>query len=245
MFLPFRDENKNKVIPFITIILILLNVIIYIVIKFSIPEKLLSSIYMAYGTISYELIRLESAEKLLNFTRAFPFYFTILTSIFIHSSPMHLIGNMLFLWIFGKRIEENLGKIGFIIFYIICAIISSYVNALANYFNIIPQLMIGGEFIPSIGASGVVASCMGAYLIKYPKAVIDVLFIFFIIRIRAYWFLGIWILTQVLSVMPIGGETLENTAWFSHIGGFAAGIVLIKVIDLIKNAFRKNKETSS
>jgi membrane associated rhomboid family serine protease len=87
------------------------------------------------------------------------------------------------------------------------------------------MFLVYGKFTPSIGASGVIAGCMGAYLIKYPKSIIDILFVVFVLRIRAYWFLVIWIFTQILSVLPIGGATENKLLGNAHIGGFVGGIL--------------------
>ncbi|MFW5799291.1 MAG: rhomboid family intramembrane serine protease [Spirochaetota bacterium] len=239
MFIPFHDEIKNRNIPYATIITIIINIVIFLLLLTLSKENLIQ-VYKIFGTIPYELINFKSAENIINFNREFPFFLTLITSSFIHGSPMHLIGNMLFLWIFGKRIEDDLGIILFIVFFISLGIASSYINAFTGYFELLPHYIVSSEFTPTIGASGVIAGLMGAYLLKHPKAVIDILFIFFIIRIRAYWFLVIWIFTQILSILPMGGETANNTAWFSHIGGFFFGLLLIYIIDRSRRNINKN-----
>ncbi len=236
MFIPFRDENKNHIIPYTTIILIIVNAIIYMLMFLLIKEENLIYYYRVFGSIPYELIEFKSAESIINISRSFPFFLTPITSLFLHSTPMHLIGNMLYLWIFGKRIEDYLGSVKFIIFYIICGIFASYFHAFINYYGFLPEILKSNPFTPAIGASGVIAGCMGAYLIKYPKSIIDFLFIFLVLRIRAYWFLFFWIVGQLLNVaLPMGGAYENNTAWFAHIGGFISGAIMILLFSKLFN----------
>jgi membrane associated rhomboid family serine protease len=237
MFIPFRDENKNHIIPYATIIIIFINIIVYLLMFLLIQEEHLIHYYRIFGSIPYEMIEFKSAESVLDFVRPFPFFFTLVTSLFIHSTPMHLIGNMLYLWIFGKRIEDYLGSLRFILFFLISGIIASYAHALINYYGfLLPEILQSSPYTPAIGASGVIAACMGAYLIKFPKSIIDFLFIFIVLRIRAYWFLIFWIFGQIISVaMPMGGATENNTAWFAHIGGFVGGIGLVMLFGWIFN----------
>ncbi len=244
MFIPFRDENindevnKNK-IPFVTIALISINVALFIIKVVLIPSNSYGAFYRILGTIPSELI-----TGIAKVERPFPFFITLFTSIFIHSSWMHLFGNMILLWLFGKRLEKHLGIIKFILFYFLCGIISSYASAISFYYDLLPRFIVSGKDIPTIGASGAISGCMGAYLVRFPKAIIDIIFIFFPIRIRAYWFLGIWIFMQIMNVIPIGGENENNTAWFAHLGGFAGGIIIILIIDGIRAVIKKqNKES--
>lgn len=245
MFIPFRDENiegelnKNK-IPFVTIALIAINLAMFIVKVVLIPSDSFGSLYSVLGTIPSELI-----TGIPKIERPFPFFITLFTSIFVHSNWMHLFGNMILLWLFGKRLEKHLGIVKFIMFYFLCGIISSYASAFALYYDLLPRFIISGKDIPTIGASGAISGCMGAYLVRFPKAIIDIIFIFFPIRIRAYWFLGIWIFMQIMNVIPIGGETENNTAWFAHLGGFAGGIIIILIVDGIRSILKQNKHSNN
>lgn len=220
MFIPLKDENPTSRFPFITIFFIALNIVIFFYQFFS-PQALQYFIFKM-GAIPYELTHFrpvsvviyESQESL---TRLSP-PLTLLTSMFLHGNLFHLFWNMLYLWIFGNNIEDFLGPIRFIIFYIISGFGASLVHIIFN----------PNSQIPVIGASGAIAGVLGAYLILYPRArVLTLVFLFFFIRIMlipAAFFLGLWFLFQVLNI-GIGG----GVAWFAHIGGFLVGIALIKI----------------
>ena len=138
---------------------------------------------------------------------------TIITSLFLHAGWMHLICNMLFLWVFGDNIEDSMGHTRFILFYLICGILATLTHAIVEY----------GSNSPLIGASGAISGVLGAYLVIHPKALIHVLFMNIIpLRLPAIIVLGFWIGLQFLS---LGNE--NGTAWWAHIGGFTAGMILI------------------
>jgi membrane associated rhomboid family serine protease len=151
---------------------------------------------------------------------------TLFTSMFLHGGWMHLIGNMLFLWVFGRNLEDLIGGARFLIFYIVCGAVSGAVQVLAN--PSFPQ--------PTIGASGAIAGVMGAYLIKFPRSQIDtlvLLFVFFTrLAIPAPFYLLFWFGMQFLNGFESIGErnyTGGGVAYFAHIGGFVAGILLIRL----------------
>lgn len=232
MIIPFKDEEKNSGYPVITIVIISLCLIVFTIKQFfiSIPVE---NFYKIFGTIPNDIITFTNSIE-----RPFHPLLTIITTQFIHGDIFHLLGNLLFMWIFGKRIETTYGKPLFVIFFLLLSISSAYTGALANYFDLLPRFIIKGKYIPSIGLSGVVSGYMGAYLVKYPKAIIDILFIFIIVRIRAYWFLIFWIFTQIMSVIPMGALTENNTGWFAHIGGFFTGVILTVIIQLLIKYFK-------
>jgi len=175
---------------------------------------------------TYGLIPLELTKGIaLSPSAPSPIYLTILFSMFMHGGLVHLLGNMLYLWIFGNNVEDYLGKIRFIIFYILSGIFA----ALGQI------LMAPGSRVPMIGASGAIAGVLGAYLILFPRARITTLvfFGFFIrlIKLPAIFVLGLWIIFQLfygLSELSISGGG-AGVAWFAHIGGFLGGIILIKL----------------
>jgi membrane associated rhomboid family serine protease len=144
-------------------------------------------------------------------------YFPIVFSIFLHGGVLHLGFNMLFLWIFGNNVEEAMGHLRFLVFYLICGIA-------ASLFHIVTNL---NSPVPTIGASGAIAGVMGAYIVLYPHArvltLIPLFFYFTLVELPAYIFLGIWFILQLL-MSGGGGEV----AWFAHIGGFIVGLILVK-----------------
>jgi len=211
MFIPLKDDNPTQRFPYVTVFLIALNCLIFFYQVFSIsgPEYLI----IKMGVIPYEITHL---TQIAGVPRISP-PLTLLTSMFLHGSLFHLLGNMLYLWIFGNNIEDRLGTARFILFYFLSGLGASLVHILFNF----------NSTTPVIGASGAIAGILGAYLILFPNArVLTFVFLIFIIRIipiPAAFVLGIWFLGQLLNVGLGGG-----VAWFAHIGGFLLGIVLIK-----------------
>jgi membrane associated rhomboid family serine protease len=153
-----------------------------------------------------------------------PSWLTIYTSMFMHASLLHIGGNMLFLWIFGNNIEDALGKIRFLIFYFVCG-----TAAAAGQILISPN-----SLIPNLGASGAIAGVLGAYLVLYPNArvlTIVPLFFAFLVRLRAWWVLAFWIALQIIQglngLSGPGATAQGGVAYFAHIGGFFAGVLII------------------
>ena len=151
---------------------------------------------------------------------------TLFTSMFLHGGWMHLIGNMLFLWVFGRNLEDLAGGARFLVFYLVCGVVSGVVQVLAN--PSFPQ--------PTIGASGAIAGVMGAYLIKFPRSQIDtlvLLFVFFTrLAVPAPFYLLFWFAMQFLNGFESIGDrnyTGGGVAYFAHVGGFIAGILLIRL----------------
>jgi len=152
---------------------------------------------------------------------------------FIHGGWEHIIGNMLYLYIFGDNVEDALGHFRYLLFYLLCGIAASWAHILFNPHSI----------IPTVGASGAVAGVLGAYLLLYPRAgvltLIPLGFFIRIVRIPAVFVLGFWIILQLLFGVispPLPGEQSGGVAWFAHIGGFFAGMLLAKAL-----ARRQNK----
>ncbi len=240
MLFPIKDYNPTRHVSYTTIVLIIINIIVFI--------------YQAYisdlninvsknAMIPWEITHMKNIQapvgvqienqygypsRILIY-RKIPPVFTLFTSMFMHGSFLHIFGNMLFLWIFGNNIEDYLGKIKFFAFYIFSGLGASIVHILFH----------PNSTVPVIGASGAVSGIMGAYFILFPKTRIRTLvFVFFFITfidIPAFVFLLIWF---VFQFMYVGGEGI---AWLAHVGGFIIGIILIKwwrnkkpVIELIE-----------
>jgi membrane associated rhomboid family serine protease len=210
MFIPLRDDNPTSRFPVVTIGLISVNLLVFFLQAFS-PEGLqLAAI--RFGTIPFEITHLRSLDQALRV----PPLMALFTSMFVHGSLFHLLGNMLYLWIFGNNIEDYLGSFRFLLFYFICGLSASLSQVAA-----MPNLK-----VPMIGASGAVAGVLGAYWILFPRArVMTFLFLFFyitVVPIPAGIVLGIWFFAQILNIGMGGG-----VAWFAHIGGFLAGLALV------------------
>jgi membrane associated rhomboid family serine protease len=144
---------------------------------------------------------------------------TLLTAMFMHGGWMHLFGNMLYLWIFGDNVEDRFGKVGFLIFYLLCGVAAS----MAQY------VVSPGSLVPSLGASGAIAGVLGAYILMFPKAMVDVAIGYNVVALPAIVVLGFWIVLQVFSgvgsIASTGGNE-GGVAYMAHVGGFAAGLVL-------------------
>ncbi|MCP2519800.1 rhomboid family intramembrane serine protease [Candidatus Aminicenantes bacterium AC-335-K20] len=212
MFIPLRDENPTAKFPFITVSLIGANILIFFYQFLSVQG--LKYYIIKMGAVPWAITHLKSS---IFISDIFP-PLTILTSMFIHAGFFHLFGNMLYLWIFGNNIEDFLGHLRFFIFYILSGIGAALTHIIFN----------PNSTKPMVGASGAIAGVLGAYLILYPYARVHTLvFLFFFIRvipIPAGIILSLWFIIQVMNIGLGGG-----IAWFAHIGGFLAGIGLIKV----------------
>jgi membrane associated rhomboid family serine protease len=152
-----------------------------------------------------------------------PVYFTLLTSMFMHGSWMHLAGNMLYLWIFGDNLEHRLGKGRYLAFYLVTGVIASLSHVFSTFFQ--QQ----SSVIPSLGASGAISGVLGGYMLLFPKLKVKALFLYQIIIIPAYIALGVWIGFQIVSGLLSGSGS--GVAYTAHIGGFIAGLLLIKLFD--------------
>src|SRR5512141_1084684 len=212
MFIPLRDDNPASRFPAVTVFLIAVNTAVFFL-QAATPHGL-ELAAVRFGAVPYAITHFRSLQG----AAAFPPLLTLLTSMFLHGSLFHLLGNMLYLWIFGNNIEDRLGPVRFGLFYLVCGVAASLTHVLFE----------PGSRIPMIGASGAIAGVLGAYWIVFPRARVKtfIFLIFYIdvVAIPAGIVLGIWFLLQILNVGMGGG-----VAWFAHIGGFLAGILLIRL----------------
>jgi len=210
----------------LTVLLIAANIAVFIFQYLIAPQS--EALSMNYGMIPWEITHFQSAAlelqdqfgRVVYFQRETAPVFTLFSSLFIHGGFMHLLGNMLFLWIFGNNIEDRLGKIRFLLFYLICGLGASLVHT----------LFYPASKIPVIGASGAISGIMGAYLLLFPKARIRTLVFLFIlvtfVDVPAALFLIIWFLFQFAYAGGGGG----GIAWMAHVGGFIIGLILIRIM---------------
>jgi membrane associated rhomboid family serine protease len=217
MFLPLKDENPTVNKPVVTVAIIVINclVFLYSILK---SAKGFQIFMYQYGLIPYELVHM--TEITPQFSA--PILLTPFTSMFIHGGWLHIGGNMLFLWIFGNNIEDQLGPIKFILFYI-----ASGLAAVVLFVVFSPN-----SEVPMIGASGAIAGVLGAYLYLFPRArVLTVMWIFFfirIVRLPASFMLGFWFIYQLfMSITSAGGG---GVAWLAHVGGFGFGYVWFRFV---------------
>ena len=219
MFIPLHDTNPLKKIsfPYVTVALIVLNVGIYVVLQTGWFIPLEDENLTAFAVVPTQFLASTGGDSsvLASGGVLVPERLTLVTYMFLHGGWIHLIGNMLFLWVFGDNIEDAMGHMRFIMFYPMCGIFA----ALAHTY------MLPHSDLPLIGASGAVAGVISAYLILHPKVKVWVLALWRIpIRITAAWALGIWILAQFANLFFASEEAV---AWWAHLGGLLAGAVLI------------------
>jgi len=223
--IPLRDENPTLSPPHVTRFLILVNVIVFLVIWLSDYITLLSGFqFMAleeaiwkYGMIPADII---SGKRL----------YTLFTSMFLHGGLIHLLGNMLYLHIFGDNIEYAFGRGRYLAFYLLCGIVASVTHIL----SITATGATEGLLVPAVGASGAISGVLGAYLLLYPRArVLTVVLVYwiYITRIPAVFFLGFWFIFQLLEgVLTLGLGMPSGVAVWAHIGGFLAGVALAPIL---------------
>ena len=227
---PLRDDNPTLLTPVITIALILVNVVVWMYLQGAgMSEDLLANSVCKFGSIPAEITGnlggyqgVQLAEELAPCEFGGLRWAALLTSMFMHGGWLHLIGNMWFLWLFGNNVEDSMGHLRFLFFYIMTGL----VGALAHIFTDPDSL------IPTVGASGAISGVMGAYLLLYPRIKIETLFILFvfikIIPVPAWFVLGEWFALQLLSgytAPAVGG----GVAFWAHIGGFVAGLIAIRL----------------
>lgn len=218
MFFPIHDENKLRSIRFqyMTVALIAINVLVF----FLEVSGMQNAVIASFAVVPRELFEVSVvggvAPSAID-TIAVPEAYTLLTYMFLHdnSNPLHLIGNMVFLWVFGDNVEDAVGHVKFVIFYLLCGVAAGLVQS----------LMSPASEAPLIGASGAVAGVIAAYLMLHPRVMVwGMVFKVIPLRITAAAALGLWIAYQFVMVL-VPSET--GIAWWAHIGGLAAGAILI------------------
>jgi membrane associated rhomboid family serine protease len=227
MFLPLKDINPTRRRPVVTYTLIAVNAAVFIY-QLSLGTQLGAAFVGSYGATPYEITRMTdlvgptaAGPRITHYPGPHPVIWTLFTSMFIHGGFAHLAGNMLFLWIFGNNIEDVLGPLRFIAFYLVSGLAAHALHIASN----------PSSTIPTIGASGAISGLLGAYLIVYPRArILTLVFLGFFVRIAvlpAFVIIIYWFLVQfILGLLSLGGEG-GGVAWFAHVGGFLAGIALI------------------
>jgi len=222
--IPIRDDTPRFSAPFITYFIIALNTLVFLF-ELSVNEQgrgALNGLIYHFGVVPLRFDHILAAWPASSLTGLF---LPILSSMFLHASWLHLIGNMWFLWIFGDNIEDYLGHFSYLLFYLVCGFAAAITHILLN----------AGSRTPSVGASGAIAGVMGAYFVLYPRARVMMWFppIFFF-HLPAWLVLGYWFFMQFLSGAATSiaetSQTNGGIAFWAHVGGFVAGVVLIKVL---------------
>jgi membrane associated rhomboid family serine protease len=212
--LPIGDENDHAGVAFVTIALIVLNVVAFLN-EVNRPEEAVQAFIFAWGVVPREYALGGDLPPYI----PYPFWSTLFTSMFLHGGWGHLGGNMLFLWVFGDNIEHRLGHVRFLLFYLGTGLAASFAHIIFNT----------SSAIPAVGASGAISGVLGGYLLLFPRNQVYVLTWGGVMAVPAIFMLGLWILTQFISgvgAMATTAQTGGGVAYMAHIGGFVAGLAL-------------------
>jgi membrane associated rhomboid family serine protease len=235
---PIGDDNSDRTItPYVNYVIIALNIIVFVFFQGLSGDNPFT---YSYSTVPGEIL---SGHDIITDPQVYvdpntgqrftvpglgptpiPVYFTLITSMFMHGGIAHIAGNMLYLWIFGDNIENALGHRRYLFFYLLCGIIASLSHVLATKF------LGQNPLVPSLGASGAISGVLGAYILLFPRRRVTMFFVRFITHVSAFWAIGIWIVFQIISGLGmLGGSDTGGVAYAAHIGGFLAGLLLVKL----------------
>lgn len=212
--IPYRDHNPSATTPIFTILLILINVGVFLLELLVFASGAEAAFFDTYAIIPAQLLTSPISEG-----------FTVITAMFLHGGWAHLLGNMLYLWIFGDNIEAALGRGRFLVFYLLSGLAATFAQVLIDPFSA----------VPNIGASGAIAGVLGAYLALYPRARVDTLIpvglgFMRTVALPALYVLGFWFVYQLIIGVGSLGQMGGGVAYFAHIGGFAAGYLMMQIL---------------
>ena len=231
MLLPIGDDNTGRTTtPYVVYALVAINVFVFII------QYLSPSFTYAYAAVPYEITHgtdlvtpvAVPGGVIPQMPGPVPIQLTLLTSMFMHGGLMHIGGNMLFLWIFGDNVEDNFGHLRFLIFYLVCGLVASFA-----------QIAISPDSkIPTLGASGAIAGVLGAYIVLFPhnrvRSLLPLGFFWTTVELPALVVIGLWIVLQFFSQVAAIADTAQTrgggVAYMAHIGGFAAGFILVLLL---------------
>jgi membrane associated rhomboid family serine protease len=216
--IPLRDNIPSHRTPVVTVGLIAANILVYVSQLMLPPQEAVQFIHL------YGLIPLEISGGDLLVPHPVPLYATVFTSMFVHGGLFHLGGNMLYLWIFGDNVEDRIGRLKFLVFYLLSGLAAAAAQIWTDPVSKIPM----------VGASGAISGVLGAYLFLFPHArvltLIPLGFFYRLVEVPALIVLGFWIIVQVLNGVGTLGVQVGGVAWFAHIGGFVAGLGMVVLL---------------
>jgi len=220
--IPLKDMSPRRSVPVVTILLIVANVLVFLH-QVSLPERAADAFIMHYGLVPAKISAALAGSHHVTMVDAL---LPLFTCMFLHGGWLHIIGNMLFLWVFGGNVEDRLGPVTYLLFYLVTGLGSGVAQTLFSW----------GSKIPSVGASGAISGILGAYIVFFPYAriltLVPLLFFFFTVRIPALVFIGLWFVIQFLSGVgslgTAGANATGGVAWWAHIGGFLLGVFLAR-----------------
>jgi membrane associated rhomboid family serine protease len=248
LIFPLYDDNSDRTItPYVNYALIAVNILVFVFLQqlgnndrftyaFStVPEEIVTG----RDVTTPDRVREDAVtgqRLLVPGLQPTPFsvYLTLILSMFMHGGIAHIAGNMLFLWIFGDNVEDRMGHIRYLIFYLVCGVLASLAHVLTTAMLATEQ---GSMLIPSLGASGAISGVLGGYIVLYPKRRVTAIVFRFVTDVPAYVAIGTWFAFQLISSTSLlgGGSQLGGVAYAAHIGGFVAGLVLVKLFTIGRN----------
>jgi membrane associated rhomboid family serine protease len=236
MVFPISDDNTGRVrTPYVTVAIIAVNILVFVFLQGLGANE---GFTYAFATVPQEIRTGQDVARPVIVERGDeratiplqptpdPVYITLLTSIFMHGSLMHLLGNMLFLWIFGDNVEDDLSHGRFFAFYITTGLLASLTHVVSTF------VLGDNPFIPSLGASGAISGVMGGYLVLHPHRRVRVIMVRMLTEVPGYVAVGLWFVFQLISAFGVIGQGPQaggGVAFMAHIGGFVAGVVLVKL----------------
>jgi membrane associated rhomboid family serine protease len=244
MLFPIGDDNTSRTTtPFVNYALIVVNVLVFVFLqglgsndKFTyaystVPGEIITGRDIVTRPVVVESLTGQRLEMPGLQPTLIPVYLTLITSMFMHGGLAHIFGNMLFLWIFGDNIEDRLGHIRYLIFYLICGILAGLSHVFVTYATASDPSSL---LVPSLGASGAISGVLGGYLLLFPTNRVIVLLSWFVVPVPAFVAIGLWFVFQLISGLGMlgSGSKAGGVAYGAHIGGFIAGLLLIKVFEI-------------
>jgi membrane associated rhomboid family serine protease len=244
MLFPIGDDNSTRTItPFVNYALIAVNILVFVFLQglgsndhftyaySTVPGEILTGRDIVTRPVVVENFTGQRLEQPGLQPTLIPVYLTLITSMFMHGGLAHIFGNMLFLWIFGDNIEDRLGHIRYLIFYLICGILAGLAHVFVTYTTATDASSL---LVPSLGASGAISGVLGGYLLLFPTNRVIVLLSWFVTPVPAFVAIGLWFVFQLISGLGMlgSGSKAGGVAYGAHIGGFIAGLLLIKVFEI-------------
>jgi len=245
MVFPLYDDNSDRTTtPYVNYALIALNIFVFVVLQGIGTNETFT---YAFSTVPLEIVTghdvVTSSRVVVDAVTGqrmlipglghtpVSVYLTLFTSMFMHGGIAHIAGNMLFLWIFGDNIEDRLGHVRYLIFYLVCGLIASLAHVFATYAFATDEASL---MVPSLGASGAISGVLGGYILLHPTRRVTVILFRFLTDVPAWVAIGIWFAFQLISGIGVfgAGSQTGGVAYAAHIGGFIAGLVLIKFFDI-------------
>ncbi len=242
MIFPIGDDNSDRTTaPFINYLLIAINILVFVFLQGATGENNFTA---SFATVPEEIrtgqdvkgavpIKVGTQEAVIRLGETpSPVYITLLTSMFMHGGWMHLLGNMLFLWIFGDNLENRMGRFRYLIFYLVTGLVASLAHVISTF------TFGDNPYIPSLGASGAISGVLGGYLVLFPKRQVKVILMRMLTTVPAIVAIGMWFvlqLVQAFGVIAAGPQSGGGVAFMAHVGGFVAGLILVKLFAAGRN----------